>query len=304
LAGLVLLVIVDFVGIIGMGAQRWIDLGVINLQPSEVMKIALVLALARYFHGLGADDLGRPWKLLVPTLMIVIPVGLVIKQPDLGTAMMLLVGGAAVLFAAGVRLWMFAVVILGGLAVVPVAWEFLHDYQRRRILTFLDPESDPLGSGYHILQSKIALGSGGLFGKGFMQGTQSHLNFLPEKQTDFIFTMLAEEFGLIGSFGMLTLYALILGYCFGIALTARNQFGRLLAIGITTTFFLYVFINMAMVMGLLPVVGVPLPLVSYGGTAIVSLMLGFGLVMSVHVHRRVTIGRHAIGEERWAGAAR
>jgi rod shape determining protein RodA len=297
-AGLVLLVIVDFVGIIGMGAQRWIDLGVINLQPSEVMKIALVLALARYLHGLGAHDLGRPWKLLVPTLMIVIPVGLVIKQPDLGTAMMLLLGGAAVLFAAGVRLWMFAVVILGGLAAIPVAWEFLHDYQRRRILTFLDPASDPLGSGYHILQSKIALGSGGLFGKGFMQGTQSHLNFLPEKQTDFIFTMLAEEFGLVGSFGMLTLYALILGYCFGIALSARNQFGRLLAIGITTTFFLYVFINMAMVMGLIPVVGVPLPLVSYGGTAIVSLMLGFGLVMSVYVHRHVTIGRHATGNER------
>jgi rod shape determining protein RodA len=293
--GLVLLVIVDFFGIIGMGAQRWIDLGVINLQPSEVMKIVLVLALARYFHRLGADDLGRPWKLLVPTLMIVIPVGLVIKQPDLGTAMMLLLGGAAVLFAAGVRLWMFAVVILGGLATVPVAWEFLHDYQRRRILTFLDPESDPLGSGYHILQSKIALGSGGIFGKGFMQGTQSHLNFLPEKQTDFIFTMLAEEFGLMGSFGMLTLYALILSFCFRIALSARNQFGRLLAIGITTTFFLYIFINMAMVMGLIPVVGVPLPLVSYGGTATVSLMLGFGLVMSVYVHRHTTIGRHATG---------
>jgi rod shape determining protein RodA len=175
------------------------------------------------------------------------------------------------------------------------SWEFLHDYQRRRILTFLDPESDPLGSGYHILQSKIALGSGGIFGKGFMQGTQSHLNFLPEKQTDFIFTMLAEEFGLMGSFGMLTLYALILSFCFRIALSARNQFGRLLAIGITTTFFLYIFINMAMVMGLIPVVGVPLPLVSYGGTATVSLMLGFGLVMSVYVHRHTTIGRHATG---------
>ena len=292
-ASLMLLVIVEFFGYIGMGAQRWLDLGIINLQPSEVMKIALVLALARYFHGLGGDDIGRPSKLLMPTVMVLIPVGLVMKQPDLGTAMMLLLGGAAVFFAAGVRLWTFGVVILAGLAAAPIAWEFLHEYQRRRVLTFLDPESDPLGSGYHILQSKIALGSGGLFGKGFLQGTQSHLNFLPEKQTDFIFTMLAEEFGLIGSLGMLALYAIILGYCFAIALSARNQFGRLLAIGITTTFFLYLFINMAMVMGLVPVVGVPLPLVSYGGTATVSLMLGFGLVMSVYVHRNVTIGRHA-----------
>ncbi len=192
---------------------------------------------------------------------------------------------------------MFGVVIVAGLAAVPIAWEFLHDYQRRRVLTFLDPESDPLGAGYHVLQSKIALGSGGLFGKGFLQGTQSHLNFLPEKQTDFIFTMLAEEFGLIGSLGMLALYTIVLGYCFFIALSARSQFGRLLAIGITTTFFLYLSINMAMVMGLIPVVGVPLPLVSYGGTATVSLMLGFGLVMSVHVHRNVTIGRHATGGE-------
>ena len=296
-ASLMLLVIVEFFCDIGMGAQRWLDLGIINLQPSEVMKIALVLALARYFHGLGGDDIGRPSKLLMPTVMVLIPVGLVMKQPDLGTAMMLLLGGAAVFFAAGVRLWMFGVIIVAGVAAVPIAWEFLHDYQRRRVLTFLDPESDPLGAGYHVLQSKIALGSGGLFGKGFLQGTQSHLNFLPEKQTDFIFTMLAEEFGLIGSLGMLALYTIVLGYCFFIALSARSQFGRLLAIGITTTFFLYLSINMAMVMGLIPVVGVPLPLVSYGGTATVSLMLGFGLVMSVHVHRNVTIGRHATGGE-------
>ena len=238
-----------------------------------------------------------PWKLLIPALMVMVPVALVMKQPDLGTAMMLLLGGVAMFFAAGVRLWMFAVVIIAGLATLPVAWGFLHDYQRQRVLTFVDPESDPLGSGYHILQSKIALGSGGLSGKGFMKGTQSHLNFLPEKQTDFIFTMLAEEFGLIGSLAMLGLYAAILAYCFAISLSARNQFGRLLAIGIATTFFLYLSINMAMVMGLIPVVGVPLPLVSYGGTAIVSLMLGFGLVMSVYVHRHVTIGRHATGEE-------
>lgn len=295
-AALVLLVIVDIAGVIGMGAQRWIDLGIINLQPSEVMKIALVLALARYFHGMASEDLGRPWQLVVPALMVLVPVALVLKQPDLGTATMLLIGGAAMFFAAGVRLWMFLAVGLAGLASLPVAWQMLHDYQRRRVLTFLDAETDPLGSGYHILQSKIALGSGGLFGKGYMQGTQSHLNFLPEKQTDFIFTMLAEEFGLVGSLSVLALYAVVLAYCLAIAITAKSQFGRLLAIGVAATFFLYVFINIAMVMGLIPVVGIPLPLVSYGGTAILSLMLGFGLVMCVYVHRDVMISRHSGGE--------
>jgi rod shape determining protein RodA len=230
--------------------------------------------------------------------MVLAPVALVLKQPDLGTAMMLLLGGAAMFFAAGTGIWMFVVVCAAGLAALPVGWELLHDYQRRRVLTFLEPESDPLGAGYHILQSKIALGSGGLFGRGLLQGTQSHLNFLPEKQTDFIFTMLAEEFGLVGSLGMLAIYAFILAYCCAIALSAKNQFGRLLAIGVSVTFFLYLFINMAMVMGLIPVVGVPLPLVSYGGTAIVSLMLGFGLVMCVYVHRDMMIGRNATGEQR------
>ncbi len=296
-AALILLVVVDVAGFIGMGAQRWIDLGVINLQPSEVMKIALVLALARYFHRLASDDLARPWRLIVPALMILAPVGLVLKQPDLGTAMMLLAGGAALFFAAGVRLWMFAAVAAAGLAALPVAWQMLHDYQRQRVLTFLDPESDPLGSGYHILQSKIALGSGGLLGKGYLQGTQSHLNFLPEKQTDFIFTMLAEEFGLLGSLTVLGLYTLILAYCLAIAISARSQFSRLVAFGVAVTFFLYVFINMAMVMGLIPVVGIPLPLVSYGGTATVSLMIGFGLVMCVGVHRDVVIPRHSTGSE-------
>lgn len=294
----ILLVIVDFAGTIGMGAQRWIDLGVINLQPSEVMKIALVIALARYFHGLASEDVGRPWRLIVPALMVLIPTALVLKQPDLGTAVMLLLAGGAVFFTAGVRLWMFAVVLAAGLGCLPLAWQFLHDYQRRRVLTFLDPESDPLGAGYHILQSKIALGSGGLFGKGFLQGTQSHLSFLPEKQTDFIFTMLAEELGLVGSLGILCLYAIVLAYCFAISLSAKNQFGRLLGIGITCNFFFYMFINMAMVMGLLPVVGVPLPLISYGGTAVVSLMVGFGLVLCVYVHRHVMIGRHETGDNR------
>lgn len=291
-----LLAAVEVAGSIGMGAQRWIDLGFVNLQPSELMKVALALALARYFHCATSEDVGRPLKLIPPLFMVAAPTILVMKQPDLGTAMMVLIASGAVFFAAGVRLWMFGVVAACGMAAAPVAWQFLHQYQKQRVLTFLEPESDPLGSGYHILQSKIALGSGGLFGKGFMQGTQSHLNFLPEKQTDFIFTMLAEEFGLLGAVSLIGLYTLILVYCFAIALSARSQFGRLLSIGITTTFFLYVFINMAMVMGLIPVVGVPLPLISYGGTAAVTLMIGFGLIMSVHVHRDVNIGRSAAGD--------
>jgi rod shape determining protein RodA len=293
---LVLLIIVEIAGSIGMGAQRWIDLGIINLQPSEVMKIALVLALARYFHGCEAGAVRRPLRLITPALMVLVPVALVLKQPDLGTAGMLLLGGLAMFFAAGVALWMFALAFAAGGAILPVAWGMLHDYQRQRVLTFLDPESDPLGSGYHILQSKIALGSGGVSGKGFLAGSQAYLNFLPEKQTDFIFTMLAEEFGLIGSLTLLGLYLLVLGYCFAIALSAKSQFGRLVAFGVSATFFLYVFINMAMVTGLIPVVGVPLPLVSYGGTAVVSLMLGFGLVMCVFVNRNAIIGPHAAGD--------
>ncbi len=289
---LVLLAAVEVAGSVGMGAQRWIDLGVIRLQPSELMKVALVLALARYFHGVGVDEIGKPWKLIVPLMMVGAPAALVLKQPDLGTALMLLASSGVVFFAAGVRLWMFAVVAGAGMAAAPVAWQFLHDYQRQRVLTFLDPATDPLGSGYHILQSKIALGSGGVFGKGFLQGTQSHLNFLPEKQTDFIFTMFAEEMGMVGAVVLLLLYALVLAYCFTVALGARNQFGRLLVIGLAMTFFLYVFINMAMVMGLIPVVGVPLPLISYGGTAAVTIMIGFGLIMAVQVHRDVVISRH------------
>jgi len=288
----VLLAAVEVAGSVGMGAQRWIDLGVIKLQPSELMKVALVLALARYFHGVGADEIGRPWKLIVPLMMVGAPAALVLKQPDLGTALMLLASSGVVFFVAGVRLWMFAVVAGAGLAAAPVAWQFLHDYQRQRVLTFLDPATDPLGSGYHILQSKIALGSGGVFGKGFLQGSQSHLNFLPEKQTDFIFTMFAEEMGMVGAVVLLLLYGLVLAYCFTVALAARNQFGRLLVIGLAMTFFLYVFINMAMVMGLIPVVGVPLPLISYGGTAAVTIMIGFGLIMAVQVHRDVVLSRH------------
>lgn len=284
-----LLIAVEVAGSIGMGARRWIDLGVINLQPSELMKIALVLALARYFHGCSAVEVRRLSRLIVPLVMVVAPAALVLRQPDLGTGLMLLMGGSVVFFAAGVPLWTFAVVAAAGATAAPIAWQMLHGYQQQRVLTFLNPESDPLGAGYHIIQSKIALGSGGVFGKGFLQGTQSHLNFLPEKQTDFIFTMLAEEFGLAGGLALLLIYMLILAYGFAIALAAKHQFGRLLAVGVTTTFFFYLFINIAMVMGVIPVVGVPLPLVSYGGTAMLALMIGFGLVMSVYVHRNQPI---------------
>jgi rod shape determining protein RodA len=296
LVALGLLIAVEIAGSIGMGAQRWINLWVINLQPSELMKIALVLALARCFHRIDEEEIGRPFVLLPPLMMVLVPSALVLRQPDLGTATMLLMAGGAVFFAAGVRLWKFALLIAAAVAVAPLAWRMLRDYQRQRVLTFLNPESDPLGTGYHIIQSKIALGSGGLFGKGFLQGTQSHLNFLPEKQTDFIFTMLAEEFGLVGALGLLGLYVVMLGYSFAIAFASRNQFGRLLAIGVTTTFFLYLFINMAMVMGVIPVVGVPLPLISYGGTAMMALMIGFGLLMSVYIHRDVLLGRRSSGE--------
>jgi rod shape determining protein RodA len=292
---LVLLVGVGMRGAVGMGAQRWIDLGVIQLQPSELMKVALVLALARYFYALDLERVGRPWRLIVPAAMVLIPAGLVLKQPDLGTALMLVLGGAAMFFLGGVRWWMFVLVGAAGGSAVPLIWRHLRDYQRARIISFLNPDSDPLGAGYHSLQSKIAIGSGGEFGKGFMAGTQAHLNFLPEKQTDFVFTMFAEEFGLLGGVTLLVIYLLIFVYGFAIAFSSRNNFGRLLALGITTNFALYVVINMAMVMGLIPIVGVPLPLVSYGGTAMLTIMLGFGLLMSVYIHRDARIGRH--GEE-------
>ncbi len=293
-----LLIYVEIAGHVGMGAQRWINIGFLQLQPSELMKISLVLALARYFHGLSYEDIGKPVNVLIPIAMVLIPAGLVLMQPDLGTAGMLILGGALMFFAAGVRIWKFAVVLAAGLSAIPIAWNFLRDYQKDRILTFLNPETDPLGAGYHILQSKIAFGSGGLFGKGFLQGSQSHLNFLPERQTDFIFTMLAEEFGLIGGLVLLGLYAILIGYGLAIGLRSRSQFGRLVAVGLAGNLFLYVFINMAMVMGLIPVVGVPLPLISYGGTAMLTVLVGFGLIMSVYINRDLRIGRRGgVGDD-------
>jgi len=294
--GFLLLVLVEVRGFIGMGAQRWIDLGVIQLQPSEVMKVAAVLAIARYFHNVSIDEIGRPVLLIVPALLVLVPAALVMKQPDLGTALMLVLGGGVMFFLAGIRLWKFGILIAAGSAGAPLVWRFLRPYQKARLLTFLDPESDPQGAGYHSLQSKIAIGSGGTTGKGFLEGTQSHLNFLPEKQTDFIFTMLAEEWGLLGGLALLALYTLVIVYGYFIAFRSRSHFGRLLALGIAVNLFLYVFINTAMVRGLLPVAGVPLPLVSYGGTAMLTVMFGFGLLMSVYVHRDARIGRPGDGD--------
>lgn len=289
--GLALLVIVEFVGVLGGGAERWINLGILRLQPSEVMKIALIMALARYFHRLDYQRIGDILTLVPPVLFILVPAALVMKQPDLGTAVILVAVGAAIFFLAGVRWWKFAIAGVMAGAVVPFAWSLMHGYQKKRFLAFLDPESDPLGAGYHIIQSKIALGSGGVFGKGFLQGTQIHLNFLPEMHTDFIFSVLAEEFGIIGGVTLLVLYCMILFVTFRVGAKSRHQFGRLLCAGVGFTLFLYLFINLAMVMGLLPVVGVPLPLVSYGGTSLLTLLFAFGLVLSVHAGGEERIGR-------------
>lgn len=292
ITGFLLLLVVEFFGDVGMGAQRWLDLGFIRLQPSELMKVALVMMLAAYYDWLDDKRVSRPLWVVLPVLLIIVPTVLVLMQPNLGTSIMLILAGAAVMFAAGVSIWYFiAVGLLVGGAVAGVfltrgtPWQLLHDYQYRRIDTFLDPSADPLGAGYNIMQAKIALGSGGWTGKGFMQGTQSRLNFLPEKETDFIFTTLGEEFGFIGAISLLALYALILIFLFWAAIQNKDRFSQLLIIGIAVNFFLYLAVNLSMVMGLAPVVGVPLPFLSYGGSATLVLLLGFGLVQSAIVHR-------------------
>ncbi len=292
--GLVLLVLVDLVGHHALGAQRWLQFGPIQIQPSEIMKIGLVLALARFYHGLSGKKAQFSWALLVPALLIVVPVGLVAKQPDLGTAILILLTGGIVVVLAGLSWRIIAAGVLGGGILAPLVYFFaMHDYQRARITTFLDPEADPSGAGYHTLQSSIAIGSGGLLGKGYGLGSQSQLNFLPEKQTDFIFATLAEEFGFVGCVSVLALYAAVIFMALRTAYVSHSHFGRLAAAGITVTFALYVLINGSMVMGLAPVVGVPMPLLSYGGTVMLTVMVGFGLVMSVRVHRyaEVTSGK-------------
>jgi rod shape determining protein RodA len=289
---ILLLLAVEFFGVVGMGAQRWLDIGPLRLQPSELAKVTMVMMLAAYYDWLDLKKTSRPLWVLIPVLMIVLPTFLVVIQPNLGTSLMLLMGGAAVMFAAGVSIWYF--VAVGALVVGAVfavfatrgtPWQFLHDYQYRRIDTFLDPSADPLGAGYNIMQAKIALGSGGWGGKGFMQGTQSRLNFLPEKHTDFIFTTLGEEFGFVGAFSLLLLYGLILFFCFTSAMQTKDRFSQLLIIGLAANFFLYLAVNLSMVMGMAPVVGVPLPFLSYGGSVMLVLLVAFGLIQSAHVHR-------------------
>jgi rod shape determining protein RodA len=287
----VLLVAVDLMGEVGMGAQRWLDLGFVQIQPAELAKISIVLVVARYFHGMNYEQIGNPLYLVWPILLTLVPALLIFKQPKLGTTLVVLATTAIIFFMAGVRMWKFILVAVSAAGAVPVAWSLLRDYQRQRVLTFLNPESDPLGAGYHIIQSKIALGSGGIWGKGLGGGTQSHLQFLPEKQTDFIFTMLSEEFGFVGGLVLIGLYTVIVLYGLAIALRARSQFGRLVAVGLLSGIYLNALINMAMVMGLVPVVGEPLPLVSYGGTSMLTLLFGFGILIGVYVHRDVVVPR-------------
>lgn len=289
--GVLLLVVVEIMGFVGMGAQRWVNIGGFTFQPSEYMKVALVLALARYYHFVHANEINRPIVLLPVALLMLVPAALILKQPNLGTASILIMTGAGVMFLAGITWKLFAAGIVGVVSAVPVVWHFLHDYQKRRVDTFLDPASDPLGAGYNIMQSKIAIGSGQFFGKGFLEGSQSQLNFLPEKQTDFIFTMLCEEFGMVGGVSILALYALLILMGYRVALASRNQFGRLVAGGISVVMFIHLFINVAMVMGLIPVVGVPLPFLSYGGSVLIAMMIGYGFVLNAYIYRDITTFR-------------
>ncbi len=297
IVALVLLVGVELFGDVSKGAQRWLQIGPLRFQPSEIMKVGVVLALARFYHGMSADSARASWWLLVPAALIAMPTLLVAHQPDLGTSLLILFTGVAIMILAGLS-WKFIAAGIGAVAVAaPVMYFFvLHDYQRARVDVLFNPEADPSGSGYHILQSKIALGAGGLMGKGFGLGSQSQLNFLPEKHTDFIFAALAEEFGFAGCFSILFLYGAVIFMALRIAAISHSHFGRLATAGVTATFALYVLINGAMVMGLAPVVGVPMPLLSYGGTVMLTVMIGFGLVQSVRVHRysEVTAGRGAL----------
>jgi rod shape determining protein RodA len=296
-AGFLLLVAVMFVGHHALGAQRWLQAGPVQIQPSEIMKVGLVLALARFYHGLSGKSAQFSWWLLIPALLILAPVALVAKQPDLGTALLMLMTGALVVVLAGLSWKVIAAGFLGAAALIPPVIMFgLHGYQKQRLTTFLDPQADPSGAGYHNLQSSIAIGSGGLLGKGYGLGSQAQLNFLPEKQTDFIFSTLAEEFGFVGCLSILVLYAAVIFMALRTAYLSHSHFGRLAAAGVTITFALYVLINGSMVMGLAPVVGVPMPLLSYGGTVMLTVMVGFGLVMAVRVHRysEVTSGKGSL----------
>ncbi len=285
-SALILVIIVDIMGHNAMGATRWFRVGPITIQPSEIMKLCTVFALARYFYNIEAEEIGKIKFLIIPILLIAVPACFIFYQPDLGTGAILCLVGASVLFLAGVKMWKFVSVGIATLVSIPFAWSFLlYDYQKQRVLTFLNPKNDPLGSGYNIIQSKIAIGSGGFTGKGYLNGTQGQLNFLPEKQTDFIFTMLSEELGFLGSVFTIIIYSAIIAIGISIATKTKHQYGRLLVMGIINIFFVHMFINMGMVMGLIPVVGAPLPFVSYGGTIMATMMIGFGLVLNVDLHK-------------------
>ncbi|MFO0512401.1 MAG: rod shape-determining protein RodA [Gammaproteobacteria bacterium] len=285
LLGFVLLVIVDLVGYIGKGAQRWLDLGFVRFQPSEIMKLAVPMACAWYLHE---RPLPPDWRtLLVLAAIILVPTALTIVQPDLGTGLLILMAGALVVLFAGLQAWVIGLLGVAGAAAAWGGWYLLHDYQRQRVLTFLDPQADPLGAGYHIIQSTIAIGSGGVTGKGFLRGTQGQLEFLPERTTDFVFAVIGEEFGLLGALLLIGLYLFVVLRALHLATQMRDTFARLLSGSLASIFFVYVFINAGMVSGLLPVVGVPLPLVSYGGTSMVTLLAGFGMLMSLHANRKL-----------------
>ena len=287
---LILLILVKYFGLTSSGSKRWLNLYFINLQPSELMKISLILFLAKYYHKISSADVNRFKFLIQPLIAILIPVLLVITQPDLGTSFLIAAGGMAVVWLAGVRMQFFAYLTVIFLSIAPVAISFLKPYQKARILTFIDPSRDPLGAGYQITQSKIAIGSGGLFGKGFLNGSQSYLDYLPEKHTDFIFTLFSEEFGFVGSVLILLLYVVISFKIINIGHSIRNSFGKFYCYSFATAFFLYVAVNMGMVLGLIPIVGAPLPILSYGGSSMMAMMIGLGVVMSCKIHKDQTIG--------------
>jgi rod shape determining protein RodA len=288
LVGVLMLAAVAVMGKISMGAQRWLDLGIVRFQPSEFTKLSTPMMVAWYLSQHTPPPGFR--QLAIAGVLVLVPTLLIAKQPDLGTAVLVGAGGAAVVFLSGLPWGYLLGLAAAGGSLLPVLWHFMRQYQRDRVLTFLNPEADPLGRGYHIIQSKIAIGSGGLYGKGWLHGTQVHLEFLPESSTDFIFAVLAEEFGLLGCVGLLAIYLFILGRCLYIVIQAQDRYSRFLAGALTLTFFVYVFVNIGMVIGILPVVGVPLPLVSYGGTSMVTLLAGFGILMSIQTHRRRNSG--------------
>ena len=285
------LVLIMFIGTETYGATRWIRIAGVSLQPSEFIKVSLILCLAKYYHSIPIIEANKVSRMIIPVIITLIPVGLVINQPDLGTSIIILIGAGSIFWIVGINYKYFILAFLSACASIPVGWQYLRNYQKERVFTFFNPERDPLGNGYHIMQSKIALGSGGFAGKGYLEGTQSHLNFLPEMHTDFIFTMYGEEFGFIGTFLLLIIYLSIILVSFNLATKSRSSFGKYLSCGLIFLFFSHVFINIGMVMGLLPVVGVPLPLISYGGSSMLATMIGFGLIMNCYINRDTILAK-------------